>query len=125
MGEIAGVVWEGSVVGGDSDWILLVSGAIGVTVVVITSVVTDPGWQFVTAGGHDVMVYVVVDDRVVGGDEVVVEFEKRIELEELVVELLGDVLEEVVDDTVVDAEHPGALVLSVRRSEYPVALRSM
>lgn len=41
----------------------------------ITSVVTDPGWQFVTAAGHDVMVYVVVvrtvDVRVVVGDVLV------------------------------------------------------
>lgn len=81
----------------------------------ITSVVTDPVWQFVTAVGQDVTVYVVVvrivDVKVVVGDEVAVE-------------LLGDVLEEV-EDTVTDPEHPGAVVLSVRRIVYPEALRSM
>jgi len=80
---------------------------------VITSVVTDPEWQFVTVAGHDVMVYVVVersvDVRVVVGDEVV--------------ELLEDGLEEV-EDTLTDPEHPGALGLSVRRRVYPLALRS-
>ena len=98
--EFAGVVLREGVTGES------VGG--GITVVendVITSVVTDPGWQFVTVAGHDVMVYVVVertvDVRVVEGDEVVE-----------------------VEDAVADPEHPGALALSVRTTLYPLALRS-
>ena len=96
----------------------------------ITSVVTDPVWQFVTAVGQDVTVYVVVvrivDVKVVVGDEVVMRtVDVRVVVgNEVAVELLGDVLEEV-EDTVTDPEHPGAVVLSVRRIVYPEALRSM
>ena len=133
------------VIGGDSERVLLISDAIEVIVVedgegleveisgwiVITSVVTDPGWQFVTAAGHDVMVYVVVvrtaDVRVVVRDEVmellgdVLEELARVVVgDEVVVELLEDV-----EDTVTDSEHPEALVLSVRTIVYPVALRSI
>ena len=99
--EFAGVVLREGVTGES------VGG--GITVVendVITSVVTDPGWQFVTVAGHDVMVCVVVertlDVRVVVGDEVVE-----------------------VEDTVTDPEHPGALALSVRRTVYPLSSRFM
>ena len=77
-----------------------------------------------------------MDVRVVVGDEVVVELlgevleevlravDVRVVVDdEVVVELLWEVLEEV-EDTVRDREHPEALVLSVRTIVYPEALRS-
>jgi len=100
--EFAGVVlWE--VVMGER-----VGGVVTVVETdVITSVVTDPVWQFVTVAGQDVMVYVVVlrivDVRVVIGDEVV----------------------ELLEDTVIDPEQPEAFALSVRTTVTPLALRSM